>query len=171
MMKKVFSYSMILLILICIFMFQIYGIDNRELFGVKPNIILISVIVMSLWYGLYAGSIYGFFIGMLTDILFGNSFGIFTFSYTLVGSTIGYLNYNYRRESKISLSYLTIFGTCIFEFIQYFIYLFLNNGSFNIFYLSFQIVIGSLLNVILAFILYGTFSKISEYAESNILYY
>jgi len=169
--KKVFSYFIILLILICIFMFQIYVIDSRELFGVKPNIILISVIVMSLWYGLYAGSIYGFCIGMITDILFGNSFGIFTLSYTVVGSVIGYLNYNYRRESKISLSYLTIFGTCIFEFTEYFIYLFLNSSSSNILYLIIQISIGSLLNVILAFILYGTFSKISAFAESNDLFY
>lgn len=169
--KKVFSYFIILLILICIFMFQIYVIDSRELFGVKPNIILISVIVMSLWYGLHAGSIYGFCIGMITDILFGNSFGIFTLSYTVVGSVIGYLNYNYRRESKISLLYLTIFGTAIFEFTEYFIYLFLNSSGSNILYLLIQTSIGSLLNVILAFILYGTFSKISAFAESNDLFY
>jgi len=169
--KKILSYFIILLILIGIFMFQIYVIDDRQLFGVKPNIILISVIVMSLWYGLYAGSIYGLIIGMIADILFGNSFGIFTLSYTVVGAIIGYLNYNYRRESKVSLSYITIFGTCIFEFMQYFIYIFLSSSSSNIFYLIIQILISSLLNVILAFILYGTFSKISQYAESNILYY
>lgn len=169
--KRIFSYFIIFLILICIFLFQIYVIDGRELFGVKPNVILISVIVMSLWYGLYAGTIYGFFIGITTDIMFGNSFGIFTLSYILVGIIIGYLNYNYRRESKISLLYLTIFGTCIFEFVQYFIYLFLNTDGFNIMYLIIQILISSLLNVILAFILYGTFSKISEYAESKISYY
>jgi rod shape-determining protein MreD len=171
MLKKSFSYFILLLVLICIFLFQIYVIDSRELFGIKPNIILISVIVMSLWYGLHAGSIYGFFVGVITDILFGNVFGIFTLSYTIVGCIVGYLNYNYRRESKVSLSYLTMFGTCVFEFIQYVIYLFLNSGSSNLFYLFVQILISSLLNVILAFILYGTFSKISEYAESNILYY
>ncbi len=170
MLKKVFSYFVIFIVIVCIFLFQVYVIDSRELFGIKPNIILISVIVMSLWYGVYAGSIYGFIIGIITDILFGNGFGIFTFSYTLVGSVIGYLNYNYRRESKVSLSYLTIFGTCIFEFTEYVIYIFLNSSSSSLFYLIIQILISSILNVILAFILYGTFSKISEYAESNILY-
>jgi rod shape-determining protein MreD len=152
-------------------MFQIYVIDSRELFGIKPNIILISVIVMSLWYGLYAGTIYGLLIGIITDILFGNNFGIFTLSYTLVGCIIGYLNYNYRRESKVSILYLTIFGTCIFEFAEYIIYLFLNSSNSNIFHLIIQMLISSLLNVILAFILYGAFVKISEYAESNIKYY
>lgn len=169
--KKILSYFIIFLILVCLFMFQIYVIDSRTLFGTKPNVILISVIVISLWYGLYAGSIYGFIIGILSDILFGNSFGVFTLSYTIVGSVIGYLNYNYRRESKVSLLYLTIFGTCIFEFCEYFIYLFLSSSGINIFYLIMQIIISSLLNVILAFILYGTFARISEYAESNILYY
>lgn len=171
MVKRIFSYFVIFLILISIFIFQIYVIDGRELFGVKPNVILISVIVMSLWYGLYSGSIYGFLIGIITDIMFGNSFGIFTISYVIVGTVIGYLNYNYRKESKVSLLYLTIFGTCIFEFVQYFIYLFLSSGNSNIFYLIIQMLISSILNVILAFILYGTFSKISEYAESKISYY
>lgn len=169
--KKIFSYLIILLILICIFMFQVYAIDSRDLFGVKPNVILISVIVMSLWYGLEAGSIYGLLIGVLTDILFGNTFGIFTLSYTVVGSVIGYLNYNYRKESRVSLSYLTIFGTCIFELMQYIIYLFLSSSGINLFYLIIQMSISSILNVILAFILYGTFARISEYADSNIIYY
>ncbi|MDF2866483.1 MAG: rod shape-determining protein MreD [Clostridia bacterium] len=169
--KRIFSYFIIFLVLICIFLFQIYVIDSRELFGVKPNLILISVIVMSLWYGLYTGTIYSFFIGITTDIMFGNSFGIFTLSYIIVGLVIGYLNYNYRRENKVSLLYLTIFGTCIFEFTQFVIYLFLNSGSSNIFHLIIQIIISSILNVILAFILYSTFSKISEYAESTNSYY
>lgn len=169
--KKLFSYFIIFLVLVCIFVFQIYVIDSRELFGIKPNIILISVIVMSLWYGVHAGSIYGLLIGIITDILFGNTFGIFTISYTAVGGIIGYLNHNYRKESKISLSYLTIFGTCIFEFMQYLIYLFLSSSGTNIFYLILQMTISSLLNVVLAFILYGTFAKISEYADENIIYY
>ncbi len=169
--KRIFSYFIIFLVLICIFLFQIYVIDSRELFGVKPNLILISVIVMSLWYGLYAGTIYSFFIGITTDIMFGNNFGIFTLSYIIVGLVIGYLNYNYRRENKVSLLYLTIFGTCIFEFTQFVIYLFLNSGSSNILHLIIQILISSILNVILAFILYGTFSRISEYAESTNSYY
>lgn len=170
MVKRIFSYFFILLVLIGIFVFQVYVIDSRELFGIKPNIVLISVIVMSLWYGLYAGSIYGLIIGIITDILFGNTYGIYTMSYTAVGSVIGYLNYNYRKESKASLSYLTIFGTCIFEFVQYIIYLFLSTSSTGIFYLILQMVISSSLNVILAFILYGVFARISSYAEKNILY-
>lgn len=169
--KRIFSYFFMLLVLIGIFVFQVYVIDSRELFGVKPNIILISVIVMSLWYGLYSGSIYGLIIGILTDILFGNTYGIYTMSYTIVGSTIGYLNYNYRKESKASLSYLTIFGTCLFEFIEYIIYLFFSSSPTGIFYLIIQMTISSILNVILAFILYGVFAKISDYAEKNILYY
>jgi rod shape-determining protein MreD len=130
-----------------------------------------GVRLLSLWYGVYAGSIYGLLIGVITDILFGNTFGIFTLSYTLVGGVIGYLNYNYRKESKVSLSYLTIFGTCIFEFMQYLIYLFLSSSGTSIFYLKLQMVISSLLNVILEFILYGAFAKISEYADENIIDY
>lgn len=171
MLKKVVSYFALFGILICIFMFQIYIIDGRTLFGVKPNILLISVIVVSLWYGLTKGSIYALLIGVLTDMLFGNNFGIFTVSYVLVGITIGYLNHNYRKESKVSLCYLTIFGTLIFEFSQFCIYMFISTSDFNIIYLLIQIIIAGIFNVAIAFILYGLFVKISNYAESNVLDY
>lgn len=169
MIKKIISYCILFLIFAGILMTQMYIIDSRNLFGIKPNIILISVIVVSLWYGLHVGSIYGLIVGIITDILFGNTFGIFTISYVLVGVIVGYLNYNYRKESKGSLCYLTIFGTCIFEFIQFIIYNFLSSSGFSLIYLIIQMLISSILNVAIAFILYGLFIKISNYAENNIL--
>ena len=54
-MRKALTIVYLLLFILIIFVFQMYIIDERELFGVKPNLILISVIVVSLWFGLYTG--------------------------------------------------------------------------------------------------------------------
>ena len=96
-MKKTLKVIYIAMIIVLIYVLQLFVINNHTLFGTKPNLILISVIVVSLWFGLYTGSIFSFLIGMLTDILFGNTYGVFTLSYTITGMVIGFLNYNYRN--------------------------------------------------------------------------
>lgn len=160
--KKILTFLSILLVIIVIFMLQIYVIDNRTLFGVKPNLILILVISVSLWYGLYVGSFFAFAIGLLTDMIFGNTFGLFTISYTIVGVIIGYFNYNYRKENKNSLVYVALFATVIFEFSQSIIYLLITHEFINIFYFLKQIIIASLLNICLSYILYSLLYKINK---------
>ena len=55
--KKILTFLYLILFFILIYVLQIFVIDGRTLFGVKPNLILISVIVISLWFGIYKGSI------------------------------------------------------------------------------------------------------------------
>ena len=58
-MKKVLTIIYLIFFIVLIFTLQIMLIDGRTILGVKPNLILITVIVVSLWFGLYAGSFYG----------------------------------------------------------------------------------------------------------------
>ena len=106
-MKKTLTIIYIILFVIAIFVLQMFVIDSRELFGVKPNLILICVIVVSLWFGVYTGSIFSLIIGMVTDILFGNGIGLFTISYSIVGVLVGLFSNNYRKESKVALVCVT----------------------------------------------------------------
>ena len=67
-MRKVLTIIYLVFLIILIFTLQILLIDGRTIFGIKPNLILITVIVVSLWFGLYVGSFYGLIIGIITDI-------------------------------------------------------------------------------------------------------
>ncbi|MDD3304260.1 MAG: rod shape-determining protein MreD [Clostridia bacterium] len=160
--KKLLTFVYILILITIIFIFQMFIINNRTLFGVKPNLILISTIIVSLWYGLYAGTFYSFVIGLITDLLFGNTFGLFTVSYTMIGAVIGYLNTTYRKENKVSLIYLTILATFLFEIISYIIYAVTFHVFANIFYLLIQAFLGSLLNIVIVYIVYSLIYKIAE---------
>lgn len=73
MLKKCLTVVYIILFIILIFFIQLFVIDSRTLFGVKPNLILITVIVASLWYGVYTGTFFSFIIGFITDLVFGNN--------------------------------------------------------------------------------------------------
>lgn len=170
-MRKALTIVYLLLFILIIFVFQMYIIDERELFGVKPNLILISVIVVSLWFGLYTGSIYSVIIGIITDMLFGNNIGLFTIGYAITGVIIGFFNYNYRKENKIALLYLTFIATAIFELIQYIIYFVITKEYTSILYFVYQIILTSILNIVIVYVVYSLLYKIISFFEDRLNVY
>lgn len=170
-MKKALTIVYLLLFILIIFVFQMFIIDERELFGVKPNLILISVIVVSLWFGLYTGSIYSVIIGIITDMLFGNNIGLFTIGYAITGVIIGFFNYNYRKENKIALLYLTFIATAIFELIQYIIYFVITKEYTSILYFVYQIILTSILNIVIVYVVYSLLYKIISFFEDRLNVY
>lgn len=170
-MKKALTIVYLLLFILIIFVFQMYIIDERELFGVKPNLILISVIVVSLWFGLYTGSIYSVIIGIITDMLFGNNIGLFTIGYAITGVIIGFFNYNYRKENKIALLYLTFIATAIFELIEYIIYFVITKEYTSILYFVYQIILTSILNIVIVYVVYSLLYKIISFFEDRLNVY
>lgn len=168
MLKKILTVIYIILLIMLVLFLQFFVIDNKTLFGIKPNLILITVIVVSLWYGVYTGTFFSFVIGICTDFMFGNTTGMFTVAYTLTGAITGFINYNYRKENKMSLVYVTFIFTAIFELIQYIQYLLVTHTYSSLFYFIKQVIMSSLLNTIIVFIIYGAIYKIVDKFESNL---
>lgn len=167
--KNILTIVYILSFILIVYLLQLYVINPRELFGVKPNLILILVIVISLWYGLYVGGISSLILGIFTDIVFGSNIGIFTISYTIVGCLIGLLNSNYRKESKMSLVYVSIIATFAFEIVQCICTIVVYSADINILYLIKQSIISSLLNIVIVYIVYSVIYTISEYIEDRLI--
>jgi rod shape-determining protein MreD len=107
-MKKLLSYLLLILIIISVILFQVYIIDSNNLFGVKPNLILVVVIVATLWYDIYKGSVLAILLGIYLDILFGNDIMIYTIGYFVTSCIVGLLTNSYRKENKVSVMYLTL---------------------------------------------------------------
>ncbi len=170
-MKKVLTIIYLIFFIVLIFTLQIMLIDGRTILGVKPNLILITVIVVSLWFGLYAGSFYGLIIGIITDILFGNNIGMFTIVYSIIGALIGFFSYNYRKENKIALVYVTVIATAVFEFVQYIMYFVISSHYNSILYLLYQLFATSVLNVVIVFGVYSLLYKILSFFENRLNMY
>lgn len=166
--KNILTFAYVILIIVVLYSIQLYIINPRGLFGIKPNLLLIISIIISLWYGIYIGGVSSFLIGFITDIIFGSSYCIFTISYTIVGLIIGVINENYRKESKMSLVYVTLIASAIFEISQYFEYMIIYKIASNVMYLIKQTVISSLLNIVIVYIIYSIMYKISEYIDERI---
>jgi len=141
---------------------QLFWFDNINLFGVKPNIILISVVVISLYNGIYAGTIYSFISGVIMDLIFGSSTGMFTISYTAIGMTLGYMSNKYIRDNYISVILLTSLSVAIFEFIQYVQSMMINAVYIGFLFFVKQLLLSIILNIVLVFLICFVFNKIFE---------
>ena len=93
---------------------------------------------------------------------------MFTVAYTITGAITGFINYNYRKENKMSLVYVTLIFTGIFELIQYIEYLMITHVYSNFLFFLKQVIVSSILNTIIVFIIYGVVYKIVDKFESNL---
>lgn len=165
--KKILTFIYFLAILFLIYIVQLFVIDSKTLFGVKPNLILILCIVFCVWYGLYKGTIFSFIIGLLTDFIFGAS-GIFTICYTVTALAVGLINNNYRKENRMSLVYITIIATTTFEVVEYISYAIMSQVYSNLFYLLKQIILSSILNIVIVYIIYTLIYNVTQYFDDRI---
>lgn len=166
--KNILASLYIIVFVLLIYLLQIYVIGDKTLFSVKPNLILISVLVVSLWYGLYAGTVYSFLIGLFTDMLYSSNIGMFTIAYTIAGMVVGLLHYYNQRESKISVIYATFICVAAFELVEYVYYATLTDSFFNLLYLLKQIIISSVLNIVITYAFYSILLKVTDSIESKI---
>ena len=144
----------ILKVIVTIFLFiislaiQLFLFDNMSLFGVKPNILLISIIVVSLYTNIYASTIYSFGLGFIVDLIFGGS-GMFTISYTIIGMLLGLISEDYMKENYLSTIVLTALSVIVFEVILYFDSMIISSSYISFFFLIKQLILSILLNVVL----------------------
>lgn len=159
-MKKALNILTIIILIFIIFIFQLFIFDNINLLGVKINLLLVFVIIISSWFGLIKGSIIGFVIGFIADIVFGSSTFMFAINYTIVGMLIGFLNINYTRDNKVSVIYITLLAVIVFEILQYIHYIFLTGRFSNIIYFLKQVIVSSILNILIVYIIYCFMHKL-----------
>ena len=171
-MEKVLKIIFSTIIVIISFVLQLFVLNNMNLFGVKPNLFLISIIVVCLNTDIYVSTLFSFLIGLIVDMLFGAG-GLFAISYTIIGMLLGYVNEDYMKENLLSISILTIISTTLFEFIQYIKSMIIISKYVSIFFFLKQLLLSILLNVIIVVIICFIFRKIMEkiYKKQDKLYW
>lgn len=165
-MQKILKVIVTIILFIISLSIQLFIFNNMSLFGVKPNILLISIIVVSLYTNIYSSTIYSFILGFIVDLLFGGS-GMFTISYTAIGMILGFVGENYMKENYLSIVILTAISVTLFEVIQYFQSMIISSSYISIFFLFKQLVLSILLNVILVFIMCFVFGKLIEHIDKK----
>ena len=158
-MKKVLDVIKIPIIVVLTFIFQIFISNNFEIFGVTPNLILVTVVIISMWNTLAINLTVAGVMGIFADLIFHFDIGQSLVTYLTISICISYISGRYRKESKAAIIYITAMATGIFTAFQFVYYIIDSTIIINIFVLLKQIIIEILLNIVVAYILYKVFEK------------
>lgn len=158
-MKKILDIIKIPVIVVLTFIIQIFISNNFEIFGVTPNIILVTVVIISMWNTLAINLTVAGIMGFLTDVIFHFDIGQSLVTYLVIALCISYISSRYRKESKAAIIYITAMATGIFTAFQFIYYIIDSMILINILVLLKQAIIEILLNIVVAYILYKVFEK------------
>ena len=99
-----------LVIIFVVFVFQIWASEFFSLGTIDPDFCIIVILYISIKEGRLAGTLIGFFIGLLIDLSSGSNqfFGLTPLIYTTTGYFSGFLDGQYERLNKLYFTFLWV---------------------------------------------------------------
>ena len=165
-MKNIVKTIMVILIFVISVLLQVFVINKTSLFDVKPNMLLVSIILVSMFINIYSCSIYSFILGFVAYLVFGTS-GIYTLSYSIIGALLGFVSDNYMKGNILSEILMTIGSVTVFEIIEYIHAIVIKKAIAGIFLLVGKIILGILLNVVIVIVLSFIIEKIIKLIDKK----
>ena len=99
-----------LVIIFVVFVFQVWVSEFFSLGTIDPDFCIIVILYISIKEGRLAGTLIGFFIGLLIDLSSGSNqfFGLTPLIYTTTGYFSGFLDGQYERLNKLYFTFLWV---------------------------------------------------------------
>ena len=115
--KNAIKVSVNIFIFILILALQIAVINNFSIFGIKPNIIVIYLMMLAIKKGVYKTTFISLIVGIIFDFIYGNN-GMFTIMYTVFSVITSFLYEQFFKSKNASKDLFAISEVIIFEFIE-----------------------------------------------------
>ena len=97
-MKRVIG-SFIMVVLLYLLQTTIF--NNIAIAGVKPNVILIPIVIVGYRYGRVQGMVLGFFTGLFIDLNESDYLGYYALFYLIIGYLVGFSSKLYSNDSTL----------------------------------------------------------------------
>lgn len=173
-MKKALSIFLIILTFLIIYFLQANFFSWFNIAGIKPNLFVVIILLISLFAGRKVGIPIGIFFGLWLDLLIGKSIGISSFMFAIIAFIGGYLDKNFSKDSRLTIMLMVMASTAIYEIGKY-IFAIINLSAYMeivsfLKILLIEITFNMLLTIILYPLLQKAGYKLEEiYRENNIL--
>lgn len=158
--------TIILILIIICFILQTTVFQAASFAGIVPNVMIILVSSFGFMRGRKEGLFVGFFCGLLIDIFFGFTLGV----YALIYMYIGYINGIFQKRfypDDIKLPMLLIGGSDIVCNLTTYFFMFLFRRKFQFgFYLTSIILPEFIYTMVLTIFLYLILLKINQVLEA-----
>ena len=161
-MKKVLVGIIVFLVIIFLLLLQINLLNVVTLFGASANIGIILVSIIGVMCGTTVGITVGSSYGLMVDIIAGKSIGLYMLLYMLLGYLCGKVGKGFSKESKMTMTIITVIATALFEIATYVVCIMVYKYEKSFIMLIFTILKEAIYNMIIALILFKPLSVLAE---------
>lgn len=133
---------------------QTAGSPGLLFFGFKPEIMLLLALLFGMIQPPWSGALFGFFSGLIYDLLTGRFIGLYAVTLMLAAISVGFVTKRLYKENVV-VRFLAVFGGSIFGQLLYLIGIMAFGHSFPWSWLTISTVLGtSLVNAGLSLVLF-----------------
>lgn len=115
---------LILLLIGASLLVQVSALNSFQIFGVKPDLVMLVVVFNAFLRGHREGAFVGFVAGIFQDILTGSYIGLNALSYMTVGYLVGMTEAKLYKDSSVIIMVLTWFASIAGQLVYYLLLLF-----------------------------------------------
>lgn len=166
-MKKVLINLFLVIAFIIIYFFQVNFFSWFKIAGVMPNLFIVFILFIGLYYNRIAGVTHGIILGILLDLFIGRKVGISAIMLGIVGLIGGIFDKNFSKDSRLTLIVMVILSTFIYEIGTYIIGYFIYKFDIELVKVIKILLVESFYNVILTIILYPLIKKFGNKIEEE----
>jgi rod shape-determining protein MreD len=157
--------TILLSLFIAVFL-QVTVLNFFQIYGYKPDLVLILIIFYAFLKDQMEGAFWGFVGGLLKDVATGGSFGLNALSFMAAGYLVGLTQMAFNKDNPYVVSLVTLLASFLNGLIHYALlsYLSIHISLGVVFKISF---FGALYNTILALLLYKWFYRLNYSREMS----
>ena len=97
-MKRIICFFVMMIIL---YLIQTTIFNKITVAGIKPNVVIILVVLIGYKYGKIPGMLMGFFMGLFLDLTESDYIGYYSLIYLIIGYLVGFSNKLYTNDSTL----------------------------------------------------------------------
>jgi rod shape-determining protein MreD len=137
-------------------------LDYIKIYNIKPNLVLILIVCVTLIRGGMEGAVFGLVAGLLQDILCGNSIGPYALLGFVIGFGLGGFNKRFYRDNIFICAIITFVVSIIYESFIILPGISLSDYQLILQILKNDILIEALYNTVISIPLYILILKIND---------
>ena len=166
-MKKILINIFLIITFIIIYFFQVNLFSWLKIAGVMPNLFVVYILFIGLFYNKIAGVTYGIVFGILLDLFIGKKVGISAIMLGTIGLIGGIFDKNFSKDSRFTIIVMVVLSSFIYEIGTYIINYFIYKFDIELINVIKILSIESLYNAILTIILYPLIQKFGYKIEEE----
>lgn len=164
-MKKALTIFIIIIIFLILYFLQANFFSWFTIGEIQPNLFVVFVLMIGLFAGRKMGIGLGIAFGLYLDIIMGKGIGISAVMFAVIGFLGGYFDKSFSKDSKITIMFMVMGATAVYEIGSYTFSLIAYEAMPEIIHFLKILVIEVLYNMILSIILYPIIQRVGYKME------